>query len=401
MNALQAGFASSPGNNYEASQMDRFLWWLATAEQELIRDCVVDRNRYRIVGISVLSTWLFATLAWTYFFATATDSPFVFTGMGIFMGFVILSIDRTLIKGINRANKNKLTPLLFRGLLAITIGTFMAQPAILYLFDKEIRLQTSLDNEGRKMMKRKELDRLYSGQIASVVSQQQMLEKSLNDKYAEVNAARAGFLAETDGSGGSGKVGISTIALAKKKEYEKLESDYGSLKVVNQPKIDSLRGELRAIEDTIRKQQAAFTQLLNNGFLTRIQALQNLLKSNSALATRYWLVVIILMLIELMPVIAKTLLPAGTYDEKVRLQEELEKEMTKRNIHRDRELKEYFNDAALDADKAAIDDFFSVNRQRRHDKMEEFGSNWRSDKVQSFDGLWQQMKREIMTRWEN
>jgi hypothetical protein len=129
--------------------------------------------------------------------------------------------------------------------------------------------------------------------------------------------------------------------------------------------------------------------------------LQNLLKSNSALASRYWLVMIILVLIELMPVIAKTLLPAGTYDEKVKLQEELEKEMTRRNISRDRELKEYFNDSALGADKAAIDDFFAGNLERRRNKMEDFGNEWRGDKHQSFDGLWQQMKRDIMTRWEN
>ena len=110
---------------------------------------------------------------------------------------------------------------------------------------------------------------------------------------------------------------------------------------------------------------------------------------------------IILVLIELMPVIAKSLLPAGAYDEKARLQEDLEKEMTRRNISRDRELKEYFNDVALGEDKDAIDHFFAANRERRRQKMEDFGNNWRMDKHQSFDGLWQQMKKDIMTRWEN
>ncbi len=63
------------------------------------------------------------------------------------MGFIILTIDRALIKGMNKFNKNKITPLLLRSILAITLGTFMAQPAILFMFDKEIRLQASLDNE--------------------------------------------------------------------------------------------------------------------------------------------------------------------------------------------------------------------------------------------------------------
>ncbi len=69
------------------------------------------------------------------------------------MGGIILSIDRALIKGISRNNKKKAIPLLFRTLLALTIGLFMAQPALLYLFDKEIKVQVSIDNEQRKKKK--------------------------------------------------------------------------------------------------------------------------------------------------------------------------------------------------------------------------------------------------------
>jgi hypothetical protein len=399
MNGKMAGI--QPAENDGPSQSDEFLWWLATAEKELIHDCIIDRNRYRIVGLSVLATWLFATLAWAYFFSTAVDSALLYIPLGLFMGFIILTIDRTLIKGINKSNKNKITPLLFRGLLAITIGVFMAQPAVLYLFDKEVRLQTSLDNEGRKMQKRQELDKLYAGQKTVIGQQKDQLEKTLSAKYDEVNTSRNNFLSETDGSGGSGKIGISTIAMAKKKEYDKLEADYQSLRLRHQPQIDSLQKQLTSIEDSTRSQQEQFAGLLNNGFLTRIQALQNLVKLNDALAYRYYLIVIILMLIELMPVIAKTLLPAGAYDERVRLREELEKDMSRRNISRDQELKEYYNDAALAADKSAIDDFFKTSQQLRFEKMNGFSTNWSADKHQSFDGLWQKMKREIMTRWEN
>ena len=69
---------------------------------------------------------------------------------------------------------------------------------------------------------------------------------------------------------------------------------------------------------------SSFENLLNDGFITRIEALNNLIKNNSAVAFRYYLLVVILMLIELMPVIAKTLLPSGTYDEHAKLQEEYE-----------------------------------------------------------------------------
>ena len=136
---------------YAPSQFTEFLWWLSTAEKELVAGAVVDRNRYKTIGMAVLATWAFATMAWAYFFSTVTGNNLVAVPLGIFMGFIILTIDRALIKGINKQNKNRLWPLFLRAALALVIGTFMAQPALLYMFKKEIRLQTALDNEKKKI----------------------------------------------------------------------------------------------------------------------------------------------------------------------------------------------------------------------------------------------------------
>src|SRR5450631_4224183 len=139
---MERNVALSQRESYTPSAFTEFLWWLSTAEKEMLVDAVVDRNRYRIIGMTVLTTWAFASFTWTYFFSTLVDSALVAIALGLFMGFVILTIDRALIKGITRFNKRKYGPLLFRGLLALTIGMFMAEPAILYMFDKEIKMQT-------------------------------------------------------------------------------------------------------------------------------------------------------------------------------------------------------------------------------------------------------------------
>jgi hypothetical protein len=385
---------------YTDNSGDNFLWWLATAEPEIIRDCKVDRNRYRITGLIVLGTWLFATLAWVYFFSTTIDNPWAFIPMGFFMGFIILCIDRALIKGINKTNRNKMGPLALRGLLALTIGLFMAQPAVLYLFDKEVKMQASIDNEGRKMKKRAQLDSLFAGQKIALENEKAGLQKTLDAKYAEVEKARLAFVAETDGSGGTGKIGISTIALVKKTEYTKLDADFAALKLQTTPKIDSLTDLIAGIEVTKKQQEAQFAALLNNGFLTRIEALQNLVASNDAVAFRYYLIVAILMLIELMPVIVKSLLPSGPYEEMVRLTEESERDMAKRNIDRQQGLKAYFNEAAVKADEQAIDAFFEATHNRRVEKMDQLAEKWSGDKYQSFDGLWRKIKNEVLTKQE-
>jgi Domain of unknown function (DUF4407) len=378
----------------------RFLWWLATAEKEILAGCITDGNRYSIIGMTVLATWLFATMAWTYFFSTVVSSLWAAVPTGLFMGFIVLTIDRALIKGISKKNRNALLPLLFRTILALTIGFFMAQPALLYLFDKEIKMQTSLDNEKRRQQKRAELDTLYANRKTALQREKEGIEGVNSLKNDAVSKAREGFIAETDGSGGTGKVGIKDVALAKKTEYLKLDGEYQAMLLVNRAKTDSIDKELGNIEGIIKKEEAVFEQFLNSGFLTRVEALNNLIKNNSALQLRYYLIVFILMLIELMPVIAKSMLTNGSYDEKVALREMMEKEIARSNIDREQELKELYNQMAHDKDREAITAFFSLTQKDREDKMQAFSTRWKEDKQQSFDGLWEKMKKEILTRQE-
>jgi len=398
---MEKNIAVSQREYYDPSGFTGFLWWLSTAEKEILVDSVVDRNRYRIIGMTVLATWAFATFTWTYFFSTFVDSIFLAIGLGLFMGFIILTIDRALIKGITKFNKRKLAPLLFRGLLALTIGTFMAQPAVLYMFDKEIKLQTSLDNEKKKMLKQQELVTLYQAPKQELIKQKTSLKAELDLKYDAVNKARENFIAETDGSGGSGKVGIKDIAIAKRNEYQKLDGEYQNLLKETQPKLDSTDAALKEIDNKIKTEETNFLLYLNNGFLTRVEALTNLLKNNPALQFRYYLIVFILMLIELMPVIAKTILPAGSYDEKVMLREEMEIEIAHSNIRKEQQLKELYNQMAYDNDSEAINAFFALTKDDRNEKMKSFSKKWKEENHQTFDGLWEKMKKEILTKQEN
>lgn len=391
----------SQRENYCASMFTKFLWWLATAEEDIIRDCRVDRNRYAITGYTVLGTWLFATLAWSYFFSTVVSNPVPAILLGIFMGGIILGIDRALIKGINAKNKKKFIPLLFRGLLAITIGTFMAQPALLYLFNKEIHVQISLDNENKIKEKKGKMDSLHAPQKNELLAQKNMLTQSLATKYVEVAAARNNFIAETDGSGGSGKIGLKDIARAKQNEYEKMDSAYTLMQMQTATQLKIIDSSLQKIELDNQKEMAAFTALLNDGFLTRIEGLHNLLENNSAAQSRYYLLIIILVLIELMPVIAKTILPDGAFDEKIFLREKLEKEMAMSNMEKEKALKELYNRASFEQDSDFINRFFEKSKPAREEKMLEKLAAWKKDSDGNFDMVWNDIKKDFLTKQEN
>jgi hypothetical protein len=277
----------------------------------------------------------------------------------------------------------------------------MAQPAILYMFNKEIKLQTSLDNEKKKVLKMNELEAVYKTRKTDLASQKQALQNEIGLKYNDVNKSRENYIKEADGSGGTGKVGIKDIANAKKKEYDKLDAEYQTLATAEQAKINAIEKEQQTINENIKKEEQLFTNYFNDGFLTRIEALNNLIKNNSALQFRYYLLVIILMLIELMPVIAKTMLPSGSYDEKVRLREDMEKEIARSNMKKEQELKEMYNTMAQTNDQEAITAFFSITKEDKSEKMKAFSKRWRDEKHETFDGLWSKMKREILSKQEN
>jgi hypothetical protein len=292
-------------------------------------------------------------------------------------------------------------PLAFRGVLAITLGMFMAQPALLFLFDKEIKLQSSLDNEKKKKLKKDELTALYQNRKAELQSNKLLLENDLNNRYTEVTEARNNYLSETDGSGGTGKVGVKEVAIAKRNEYQKLEHDYNDVSKITGEKISLINAAL----DTLNAQQATeeklFTTYFNDGFLTRIEALHNLIENNAALKYRYYLLVAIILLIELLPVLSKSLLPAGTYEEKVALREVMEKEIAASNIIKEKDLKELYNSLAFDNDSEVIRLFFSETSSQRADKIRTFAQSWEKGDAGTFDSLWHKMKKEIVSKQEN
>ncbi|HVX49682.1 MAG TPA: DUF4407 domain-containing protein [Chitinophagaceae bacterium] len=391
----------SQRERYKAGMFTRMLWWLSTAEEEIIIDCAIDRNRYAITGLTVLGTWLFATLVWSYFFSTVVTSTVTAILLGIFMGGIILGIDRALIKGITKSNKRKVLPLALRGLLALTIGTFMAQPALLYLFDKEIHVQISLDNEQKIREKQLQQDTVFAAQKNELLAEKAGLQNQLAVKYGEVAAARDAFIAETDGSGGSHKTGLKEIALAKQAAYQKLDGDYRQLTTQLRPKMDSIDSRLAAIDAQKQAGRLAFAALLNDGFLTRSEALQHLIQNNSYAAFRYYLLIIILVLVELMPVIAKTLLPNGTYDEKVRLREEMERTIAQSNSKKEGALKELYNQTAFEQDSTFIQQFFEEAKEQRRQKVKQQFDEWSKNEQQGFDGFWQKVKRDMLTKQEN
>ena len=377
----------------EPDGFSKFLWWLATADAEILKDCKVDKERYRIIGIAVLVTWLFATLAWGYFFSTVVKDELVIAGLALFFGFAILSIDRSLIAAMSRnGSKPQFLPVAFRLLLAITIGLFISQPVVLMLFKKDIDAQMVLDRQSKLDHFRREQADLNLVRTKELRQQLSTLNSQQTQKEEQVKEYKDGYIRETDGTGGSGKIGESAIAKVKKGEYLKSEEELRKLRKELEPARLEKEAQLATMfsEDSLKEQ--AYMATLTDGFLSQTEALNTLTEEHPPLKQRYRLIVFIITLIEIMPLLTKLMMPKGEYEEKLAA-------ITAGSTNESKvqqELQGHYQAGAAVADGQVIDHLFNLTESQRRKEAEKVVKDWEAADGRSFKNLWASAKRLLL-----
>lgn len=310
--------AASSFQPSEPDGMSRFLWWLSAADESVLKECPSDQERYRITGLAVLVTWLFATLAWGYFFSTVTDDTLVVIGLALFFGFAILCIDRLLLSAMSRNyGKKKWLPVFFRLALAVTIGLFISQPVVLMLFKKDVLSQLEISKQRKLEEFRKKEAAMEAGTQATWDNELKRWQQQLEEKEAQVKTYKDAYIRETDGTGGSGKIGAAAIAQVKKTEYLKAEEELILLRRTLAPQQAARLAALDTLRQTREGRAKVYSSQLSDGFLAQTEALQELTDHHPALQARYRLIVFLITLIEILPMLSKLLMPPGEYDERL------------------------------------------------------------------------------------
>lgn len=380
----------------------KILWWFSTAIPELIKDCTTDRYRARIIGAGVVFTWVYATVAWIYFWSLNISSPFLFVPLGILIGFGILSIDRMLIASISKNKKSKIA-ITFRVLLAILLGSFIAQPILLWMFEKDISQEISIVQDEKVQEKRMELQKIYQIEKEELLSRQEKLKVQKDQKYAALEEAEKEYIDEIDGTGGSKKFGIAGIAHEKEKAYLRSQQAYQNLEESQKKKLSRIENRLTSIDSTVISGTEDFkTNKLSEGFLIRVDALQSLFEKDEhyALQKRYYLILLILVLFELIPIISKLYLPTGSYDEKVKLQDDLELKMAHINQEQNLDFHQHTYAVAQESDKLLSSELYKQVPIKQQEKLDELMEEWKASPQLSFEDFLDQVKYKMMRNRE-
>jgi hypothetical protein len=91
----------------------------------------------------------------------------------------------------------------------------------------------------------------------------------------------------------------------------------------------------------------------------------------------------------------------GSYDDKVRLKDELETELAIANKKRELNLKMVYNNLSEEADTEMVRQLFNDFSSKRLERMNGNIGKWKSSEIMTFDQLWNKIKGEVMSKQEN
>jgi hypothetical protein len=125
--------------------INRFFWWCAGTNIDVLEKCPTDHSKYFGVGGTIVFTALMASFAGGYAFFTAFKSTPLAFAFGIFWGLLIFNLDRYIVSTIGKGDgTSKITEEEWkiaapRLIMAILLGFVIATPLELKIFETEIQ----------------------------------------------------------------------------------------------------------------------------------------------------------------------------------------------------------------------------------------------------------------------
>jgi hypothetical protein len=303
-------------------KVNKFLWWCAGANIEVLEECKTDHAKYFGVGGTILFTALMASLAGGYAFETAFHSQSLSIVFGLFWGLLIFNLDRYIVSTIGKGDGTQkitweewkiATP---RLLMAILLGFVISTPLELKLFEDEIELEITANKNSQIEERKNQLNSEFA-EISVYEGKIENLRDQINTKREEKDKYYDEYICERDGTCGTGKIGRGPEYLEKKQRYESSLADFKSVESTNVSQISEIKTKLDILygEKKYREKEYIEAADKNLGLLARLDALSRLTKQSTTLLFSKWLITLLFIFIEVAPVLFKLMSDSGPYDD--------------------------------------------------------------------------------------
>ena len=282
-------------NNF--NYITKFLLTCAGSDYATMAQCTsTELRKYKIMGTCVLIPALLALFSGGY-------AMYLISGSGIFSyifapcwGWIIFTLDRAVVSSIRPGNVS--LGAIGRVFLSIVIAFTISEPVILRLFsdaieDKRVSIISEKQNDaGAK----------YDLQIAK-------LENQSKDEKSKVDALNKSYIEEVDGTGGSRVAYRGPIAEIKWQAFQAASNDFNASEEKRNAELSKLTNEKSNKLQVVIDKDA-------HGFLGNLRILGKLSDEDSHVMWSIWLMRLLFLCIELIPVFIKlgSSADVGLYD---------------------------------------------------------------------------------------
>jgi len=279
-----------------------FLLWAAKSDPRILRSCApITRRTQAARGFFVTFTAAWASVAAHYFLSTTVAlSPAVVDIGSAAWGCGIFMLDRELVGHWSRNS------LWLRLTLSASLGITVAIPVEMRIFEGRIDTQIAIEHAGQN---RDAAARLQQRQ-QDIDNHQKDLEKQLSEIRRQIE--QAGEIKEAEVVGRE-IPNVTTGIRGKGDAYgaadERLQSLRGQQSEVEQER-QSLEADRARIAVDYHNQEISPIK----DFLTRYEAMKAAMPFFSSMWWLSWLLTFVLVVIDMFPVLMKTIVPPSDYD---------------------------------------------------------------------------------------
>lgn len=303
-------------------KLTSFFLLCSGADSNLLEKCPTETSKYAGMGATIFFTGVFAALASGYALYTVFDSIIAAAIFGIVWGLMIFNLDRYIVSSMRKDGGWRefwtATP---RVILAIIISIVIARPLELKIFEKEINPELIVMEQEVYTRQESQLKSRYAQPLDSLKAERSRLRQEILAKSKSRDELVRIAQEEADGTGGSRKRNLGPIYKVKKADADKAELELQTLVERNQTRITELEEATRSHEASMNAEISAMDKSKMNGPAARMEALDRLTGSSSAMWWANIFIVLLFIAIETSPIFVKLISGKGPYDNLLKIEE--------------------------------------------------------------------------------
>lgn len=358
----------------------QWLLIISGARANVIAQCETERIKFESLGWAILITSGMATASMWFALDSAMGlNPIVATPLALLWGLVIMGIDRWLITSLPIEGRRRFTMAAPRLLLAILLGTLISTPLVLRIFQSEIDAQISVmkANAASQFLQSEQHNQvgaqvtywrndvanlekvIDSGGVAAINPANDSEVKSLEAQAATVYNQEQTYYKQWQCQlyGGPGcPPGAGTLYEAAHSNWENAKAQLAQIdsqiqqreKALSASDAASVQNRLTQAKNALpaaQQQLAVAVTRQNalqasfdanneneNGLLIRLQALGQLSDQSFTVTAARFLLFLLFLVIECLPVTVKLLQQPGNYEKILQVMREKELADAKRSL---------------------------------------------------------------------